>query len=156
MLPLDPDDRIAPKMLERTVAVFEAEPSVSIAYVQMMSFGDKTTEGTSGTIEYDADLLAVWNFLCISSLYRKYAWDLVGGYRTDLVWGYEDWDFWLTCAAAGLVMKRVPEVFFYRVRRGSRSTEAREHRGRAHAAAHPSPLGVHGPSEARSRPGEAA
>ena len=122
----------------------------------MINYGDETAEGTSGTMEYHSDLLAVRNFVCISSLFRREVRNTVGGHRTDLVWGYGDRDFWLACAAAGLVMKRVPEVFFYRVRRGSRSTEAREHRGRAHAAAHPSPLGVHGPSEARSRPGEAA
>lgn len=100
----------------------------------MINYGDETGEGTSGTMEYHSDLLAVRNFVCISSLFRrslfrKEVWNTVGGHRTDLVWGYEDRDFWLACAAAGLVMKRVPEVFFYRVRCGSRSTEAREHRG---------------------------
>jgi glycosyltransferase involved in cell wall biosynthesis len=128
ILPLDPDDRIAPTMLERTAAVLEAEPSISVAYVQMMSFGAETGIGTSGRIEYDPDVLAAWNFVCISSLFRKKAWATSGGYQTDMVWGYEDWDFWLACAAAGLLMKRVPEeLFYHRARPNSRSATASEH-----------------------------
>lgn len=130
ILPLDPDDRVAPRMLELTVAALDAEPSVAVAYVEMMSFGAETGEGTSGRIEYDPDLLTAWNFVCNTSLFRKDAWAATGGYRTDMVWGYEDWDFWLACASAGLRMKRVPEaLYFHRSRPDSRSTTATQHRG---------------------------
>lgn len=128
VLPLDADDRIAPTMLERTVAVLEAEPRVAVVYVQVMRFGDVTEESTSGKIEYDPDVLAIWNFVGVSSLFRRDVWTACGGYQTDMVWGYEDWDFWLACAARGCRMKRVPEVLFYnRSRPGSRSTTASQH-----------------------------
>lgn len=128
ILPLDADDRLAPTMLQRTVAVLEAEPRVSVVYGQVMRFGAVTEESTSGKIEYDPDVLAIWNFVCGSSLFRREVWMACGGYRTDMVWGYEDWDFWLACAAAGCRMKRVPEVLFYnRSRPDSRSATASQH-----------------------------
>lgn len=128
ILPLDADDRIAPRMLELTVAMLEAESGVSVAYVQVARFGDTTGEGTSGKIEYDPDVLAVWNFVPTSSLFRREAWTRCGGYETDMALGWEDWDFWLACAAAGLIMKRVPEVlFYYRVRPNTKTATANEH-----------------------------
>jgi glycosyltransferase involved in cell wall biosynthesis len=129
ILPLDADDRIAPTMLERTVAVLEEDPSVSVVYVQAIRFGAVTGEWTSGKVEYDADMLTAWNYVCPSSLFRSEAWATTGGYQTDMVWGYEDWDFWLACAAAGLLMKRVPEaLFYYRVRPNTRTATADAHR----------------------------
>jgi len=95
ILPLDADDRLAPTMLERTVAVPKAEPRVSVVHVQVMRFEGVTEESTSGKVDYDPDVLAIWDFVAVSSLFRREVWTACGGYRTDMVWGYEDWDFCL-------------------------------------------------------------
>ena len=66
------------------------------------------------TSEYDFETLKRQNILSVCSLFRKKAWDEVGGYRTN-VKGLEDWDFWIALGAKGYFGKLIPEpLFFYR------------------------------------------
>jgi len=55
-------------------------------------------------------------------------WEAVGGYNPNMIWGYEDWDFWLSCWEQEYIGKRVPEELFrYRIREGSMYSRARAH-----------------------------
>jgi hypothetical protein len=49
-------------------------------------------------------------------MFRREAWEAVGGYPTDVP-GYEDWAFWIALGAHGHYAAHVPEaVFRYRVK----------------------------------------
>ncbi len=122
ILPLDADDMIRPTMLEKTVLLLESNPAIAIAYTDITHFG--AVDRTIQAAEFDAAKIPINNQLNCCSLYRREAWERSGGYRS-LYWGYEDWDFWVGCTAAGLRAARVPEsLLLYRVKDESRETVA--------------------------------
>jgi GT2 family glycosyltransferase len=83
--------------------------------------------------EFDAAKIPHNNQLNYCSLYRYEVWERCGGYRSFLR-GYEDWDFWVGCAAAGFRAARIPEpLLLYRVKQSSMYTEALAHDGELRA-----------------------
>jgi glycosyltransferase involved in cell wall biosynthesis len=126
ILPLDADDRILPSMLADTVAALDAHADRGFAYTDYRFFGD--VERTVRTPDFDVDMLCRSNYITVCSLMRRTTWEAVGGYDPSMARGYEDWDFWLSCAERGISGVRVPEVLFeYRVRPGSRNAMAQAH-----------------------------
>jgi len=123
ILPLDADDKIKPAMLEKTAALLEGEPGVAVAYTDVAHFG--AAEKTVQAAEFDFKEICANNQLNCCSLFRREAWELAGGYNPNLVWGYEDWDFWIGCGEQGLVARRIPgPLLQYRVKDSSMLTEA--------------------------------
>ena len=126
ILPLDADDKLHPAMLEKTVALLEADPGVDIACTDVAHFG--VAEKIIEAAEFDFRKICVNNQLNYCSLFRREAWELAGGYNSNLVWGYEDWDFWIGCGEQGLAARRVPGALLqYRVKDSSMYTDAKEH-----------------------------
>jgi glycosyltransferase involved in cell wall biosynthesis/predicted O-linked N-acetylglucosamine transferase (SPINDLY family) len=125
ILPLDADDRIHPEMLAKTVNLLNQHPEIAIAYTDYVYFGHLNQR--LFTREYNfKTLCTAYNQFTCCSLYRKAAWEAVGGYNTNMVFGYEDWDFWVGCGERGFVGKRIPEVlFYYRTKEKSMVSDAR-------------------------------
>lgn len=129
ILPLDADDMIKPQMLERTVALLEADHSAAIAYTDREEFG--AINRVVRLKEFEPKRLAAANLFQYSSLYRRDVWAAVGGYNPNMDLGYEDWDFWVGAAAAGFQARHIPEpLFLYRVTEHSMSSRAGVHRSR--------------------------
>ncbi len=123
VLVLDSDDLIAPTFVEDCVRVLDARPDLSIAYGQQRYFGDENQ--FTQMPEYDFVLLTRRNLFPCTALYRRRAFDEVGGYNERMT-SYEDWDFWLGCGERGHFGAFVPHaVFCYRKRNGSMLAEAR-------------------------------
>jgi len=129
VLPLDADNALLPEMLEKTVALLEADPSVAIAYTDYEHFGSDTRRIETG--RWGTDALGVRNRLEACSLFRREVWSAVGGYNPNMRWGYEDWDFWIGAAERGFVGRRIPEPLFrYRIKPSSMyKTARRQHHG---------------------------
>jgi len=126
ILPLDADDKVEPAMLQKTVALLENHPEIAIAYTDVTHFGAATR--TIQAAEYDFAALCENNQLNYCSLYRREAWEEAGGYNPNMVWGYEDWDFWISCGERGFRARRIPEpLLLYRVKQSSMYTTAVEH-----------------------------
>lgn len=123
ILPLDSDDRLAPTMLARAIAVLDANPGVSIAYTHAQCFGTSTGIWRCGPLTIDR--LRVANQIPYCSLYRRGVWDAVGGYNTNLD-AYEDWDFWIGAVERGFRGECIGDeaLFFYRTKPQSMLTEA--------------------------------
>ncbi len=113
LLPLDPDDRLDPDYLLKTVPLLDADPKLGFVYVDTVEFGDRDFRHNQS--EYDFKRLCQGNILSYCSLIRRVAFDSVGGYDEGN-WGYyEDWDLWIRMGEKGWYGKRVPEpLFFYR------------------------------------------
>lgn len=112
ILPLDADDRIHPEMLMQTYTLLREHPELSIAYTDYQHFGD--VDLVVRTAEYDFKTL--YSEKCLftaTALFRKKAWEDAGGYNPNMIWGTEDWDFWIACGNSGHFGKRIPEVLFY-------------------------------------------
>jgi glycosyltransferase involved in cell wall biosynthesis len=123
VLPLDADDKIGPAMLEKTVALLESAPGVAVAYTDVAHFGAE--EKVVQAAEFNFKKLCENNQLNYCSLLRREAWEQAGGYNSNLIWGYEDWDLWIGCGEQGLAARRVPGALLqYRVKESSMFTDA--------------------------------
>ena len=104
ILPLDADDRIAPRYIEEAVAVLEAEPDTGIVYCQARLFG--AVEADWLLPPYSIDEMLRDNVIFCSALFRRADWEPVGGYDTGMVYGWEDYEFWLSLIERGKAVRR--------------------------------------------------
>jgi glycosyltransferase involved in cell wall biosynthesis len=127
ILPLDADDQIEPDMLAATLAVLERRPEVGFVYTDVRMFGEENRIWSGGP--YSLDKLRFDCPMTPITLFRKHAWDATDGFRSDLYpQGYEDWDFWLSLAAAGWQGDQIARPLVrYRRSNGSMLAKARIH-----------------------------
>lgn len=112
ILCLDADDKIASDFLERCVFALEVRPDLSIAYPDVQKFGKVDKLETH--LPYDLPTLARFNYITATSVFRRQAWEDVGGFPAHV--GYEDWDFWISCGERGHVGIYLPEaISWYRI-----------------------------------------
>ena len=133
VLPLDADDRIGKTYLESAVQILEADSTIGIVYCEAEFFGAKTGKWELPNYQFPEILLG--NGIFNSSLYRRADWEMVGGYRENMVYNWEDYDFWLSLIELGRRVVRIPEVlYFYRQVPNSRDHQTtREQRIQCHA-----------------------
>jgi glycosyltransferase involved in cell wall biosynthesis len=127
ILPLDADDQIEPDMLAATLAVLHRRPEVGFVYTDVQMFGEENRIWSGGS--YSLDKLRFDCPMVPSTLFRKQAWAATTGFRSNLFpQGYEDWDFWLSLAAAGWQGAHIARPLVrYRRSNGSMLAKARLH-----------------------------
>lgn len=114
ILPLDADDRIGSSYLEKAAKILDDNPDVGIVYCQAQLFGAVETEWQLP--EYSLSEMLLDNVIFCSALFRRSDWDLVGGYDPGMIYGWEDYDFWLSLIEHGRGVYQIPEhLFSYRV-----------------------------------------
>lgn len=126
---LDADDRLAPTMLERSVAALEADAGLAFVSHWLRTFGDEEADWTPERCDFPA-LLDV-NTVNGAALVRRSAIEAVGGYDESFKDGCEDWDFWITLVERGYRGTILPEVLFH-YRRRHDSMSRRMHRDNGH------------------------
>lgn len=115
ILPLDADDRIGPAYLEKAGAILNSRSDVGFVYCLAELFGAKRGKFYLNGASLKEMLLDSRVFC--SALFRKSDWAVVGGYNPNMVYGWEDWDFWLSLLELGKKPYLIKEVmFFYRVK----------------------------------------
>ena len=107
VFPLDADDLVAPRGLERLAAVLDCNPEVAASWGSIQSFGHVEHMHRSRPT-LDPWQVSYQNHLPICSLYRRTALLDVGGWQ--LPGGYEDWDLWMSLAERGWKGIGIPEV----------------------------------------------
>lgn len=112
ILPLDADDMIAATMLEKTVAVLNGDSGIAIASTDVFTFTDDDLPPQVMPLPaYSRELLLQRLIMFYCSLYRREAWQTVGGYDESMRAG-EDWDFWIGCAEHGFDAHHIHEPLF--------------------------------------------
>lgn len=115
ILPLDADDAIAPSYLEEAVPLLEQYPRTGIVYCLGETFG--AVNGPWFAPPYSLRHMLLGNLIFCSALFRREDWQAVGGYKSSMAAGYEDWDFWLSLIGRGREVQRIPKTLFrYRVK----------------------------------------
>lgn len=113
ILPLDADDKIGKQYLELAEKEFFKNPT--IVYCNAEFFGDKF--GVWELEDFSLQNLANTNIIFCSALYKKDSWIKVEGYDEKLIYGLEDWDFWLSLLKNGEHVIKINEIcFYYRVK----------------------------------------
>lgn len=115
ILALDADDKIHPHYLEKAVVTLDKNYNLGIVYCEAMFFGEE--QGKWELPEYDFPQILLHNLIFCCSFFRKADWEKVGGYNPNMIYGWEDYDFWLCIIELKREVYRIPEVLFYYRRR---------------------------------------
>nr|WP_315152640.1 glycosyltransferase family A protein [uncultured Flavobacterium sp.] len=127
ILPLDADDKVAPKYLELAIQSFEIDTALKVVYCKAKKFGNEL--GIWQLAPFSIYDLGLYNMIFCSAVFKKKDWELVGGYDVNLIYGLEDWEFWIAILKNGGAVKCIDEVgFYYRIKEKSmlKSMEIRE------------------------------
>ena len=122
ILPLDADDRIDAAYLSEAMALLKERSEVGVVYCHAELFGEKS--GCWELPDYSFERMLVENLVFVTAMFRKADWETVGGFRTDMKEGMEDYDFFIGMLALGKTIEQLPGTyFFYRIKKKSRTTE---------------------------------
>jgi len=118
---LDADDKYHPQFLEKTIRILETDTDRRYGFVTTWV---QAFEGGSfqwETSDYNVPALLENNVVHVGSVFRREAWEAVGGYNTDKgLYGYEDWNFWISLVEKGYQWACLHEaLFYYRIRENS-------------------------------------
>jgi glycosyltransferase involved in cell wall biosynthesis len=118
ILPLDADDKIGKGYASDAVSILDEHPDIGIVYCEAVYFGLKNERWLLP--EFSLDHIIRHNIIFCSAFFRKEDWEAVGGYNINMVYGWEDWDFWLSLIGLQRKVYRIPKIFFhYRLRETS-------------------------------------
>jgi glycosyltransferase involved in cell wall biosynthesis len=128
ILPLDADDKIASTYLKLAIEAFETDSSLKLVYCKAEKFGYKT--GVWNLPIFTLENLAKNNMIFCTALFRKKEWELVQGYDEKMIYGWEDWEFWISILKSGGKVKCLDETgFYYRTKPSSMLTEVQQKQG---------------------------
>jgi glycosyltransferase involved in cell wall biosynthesis len=119
ILPLDADNKIRPDYIQKGIDILDQNPEIGVVYGNAQYFGEKT--GVWEMSDFNLTRLINANYIDACAVFRRSLWEKCGGYDEKMpVFGFEDWDLWLSAARKGYKFHYVPEILFdYRVRDGS-------------------------------------
>lgn len=111
ILPLDSDNKIRAEYISEGIRLLNENPELDVVYGNAEYFSEKTGIWESG--EFNLQRLMIENYIDACAVFRKSAWDKLGGYDEKMpVMGYEDWDFWLRIAFQNGKFKYINKVMF--------------------------------------------
>jgi glycosyltransferase involved in cell wall biosynthesis len=111
ILPLDADDKIDPTYLEKAVKILGENQNIGIVYCQAEFFGEENSKWDLP--EFQLSKILIDNMIFASSFFRRADWKLVGGYKSTMIYGWEDYDFWLSIIELKREVYRIQEYLFY-------------------------------------------
>lgn len=115
ILPLDADDIIAKDYVDLALKSFEKDNCLKVVYCKAEKFGIES--GLWQLPSFSLYNLSRNNLIFCSAFFRKKDWELVGGYDINMVYGWEDWEFWIAILKNGGNVKCLDEVgFYYRIK----------------------------------------
>lgn len=121
IMPVDSDDRIDERYIEKAVEIIENNPHVGVVYCEADLFGEKS--GRWDLPKYSFESMLLDNIVFVTALFYKEDWEKAGGFHTGLVAGMEDYDFWIAILSLGREIYQIPEILFhYRIKPSSRTT----------------------------------
>ena len=117
---MDADNMVYPTCLRRLADALHDDPGAAATYNVLEDFGDG--RNVRSALAWEPARLCAANYIDAQAMWRKDAWQGLGGYRDDdpHVYGWEDWDLWLRLAQSGGHATLAPQILGrYRVQSGS-------------------------------------
>lgn len=120
ILPLDADDKIGIKYLQEAVIILDNEPGTKLVYSDAEFFGIK--KGKWILNDFSIQSLLLENMIFSTALFRRSAYEQLGGYDQDFKHGWEDWEYWIRILGADGKVRKLNDVhFYYRKNKNTRS-----------------------------------
>ena len=115
ILPLDSDNKVSPKFLEKGLQIFNSNPSVGVVYGNALFFGER--QGVWKVGHFEGYKMLEHNYIDACTLIRKSVFDTLGLYDDSMPHqGHEDWDLWLRVMGSNYTFHYLKEITFeYRV-----------------------------------------
>ena len=105
--------------------------NVELYTVRLNFFGARN--GLWDLPEYSIKQMLLNNCIFVTALFRRTDWETVHGYDSNMKYGLEDYEFWLSIIELGQGVYCIPEVLvLYRIKSISRNTKF-EKRGEVYA-----------------------
>lgn len=121
ILPLDADDKIDSSYIAKAVHIMNENPEISLVYCDAILFGSVNKKWILPEFNYRN--LLIENSIFCSALYKKTEFETLNGYNTNMVEGFEDWDFWIKLLADDKKIIKIHEpLFYYRIKENSRNS----------------------------------
>jgi glycosyltransferase involved in cell wall biosynthesis len=115
ILPLDADDRIGTNYLSLAVDEFKKDSELKVVYCKAEKFGDEVGEWKLPC--YSIKNLAINNMIFCSAIFKRADWERTGGYDVNMIYGLEDWEFWISILKNEGRVRCMDEVnFYYRIK----------------------------------------
>ncbi len=120
---LDADDKIHPEFLKGTVQILVEKQHVGFVYTAVQHFGARTDVWGGGP--FSAERLLRENQMACTTLFRRQMFDEVGGLKSEMKEGFEDWEFWISGLEKGWHGHYLERpYFFYRKHRAPSMLES--------------------------------
>jgi glycosyltransferase involved in cell wall biosynthesis len=118
ILPLDADDKIGQDYLKLALQAFQEDDSLKVVYCKAEKFGEES--GIWNLSPFSLKELAKDNMIFCSAIFKKKDWVDIGGYDEKLIYGLEDWEFWIALLKRGGKVEKLDKIcFFYRIKESS-------------------------------------
>lgn len=122
ILPLDADDKISRDYIALALNAFQEDNTLKVVYCLAEKFGDDN--GLWQLPPFLIHDLCLFNMIFCSGFFRKKDWESAGGYDENMIYGWEDWEFWISILKEGGSVKHLDEVgFYYRISNNSMSKQ---------------------------------
>lgn len=118
ILPLDADDKIAANYVTLAAQSFYEDALLKVVYCKAEKFGNEA--GIWDLPPFSLEALAKGNMIFCSAMFKKTDWKRFGGYDVNMVFGFEDWEFWIALLKNGGNVKCLNIIgFYYRIKSNS-------------------------------------
>lgn len=116
ILPLDADDRIEHTYIHQAMKELQEHEQYGAVYCYADLFGRE--KGRWQLPAYSLDRMLLENVVFVTAMFRKSDWESIGGFRMDMEYGLEDYDFFLSILETG---KEIYQIHYgLRVQRNSK------------------------------------
>ncbi len=121
ILPLDSDDYISVDYVSECLTALD-DTNLKIVFGRAFFFGERQGNFDLKAKVTVGDLLK-YNSIHCSGMYRRNDWEKCDGYDENMIYGFEDWEFWINMLHDGGEAQRIDScVLNYRIKSVSRST----------------------------------
>jgi glycosyltransferase involved in cell wall biosynthesis len=119
ILPLDGDDKIAERYLE--LAAKEFHKNYTLIFCESEFFGIVSEKWILPKYSFNEILFN--NIIFCTAFFKKSDFIATGGYDKNLIYGLEDWDFWISLLDSNKQVCKLDYIgFYYRRKEESRDT----------------------------------
>jgi len=107
---LDADDKIPSNYIRKNYQNIKCN-DIDVSYNNSQCFGTEQT--LFNWPEFSIELLRHDNFIHCSAMHKKAMWEKLDGYDENMIYGVEDYEFWIRAARAGYLFKKCNDTFLW-------------------------------------------